>query len=293
MRYSGLLAVVLVLVSFAAAQDKLKAPKVEEPKLDKELAEIVGKLKSKELKVKLAAIEALAAMGEKAEPAAQYLCNAMMDSNVKVATASLEAIEKVKPELYKPLKMVCLDATAQVQVDGLRQLQVLGEAALPAFALLHLRFKTCLEKDNISDRDWLSLYVQDSRGIDLVQGSHKKISEFYNTALLAINPESTELHAALRWCASSKNYSNRGKANAIRELAKQYDGDKDKLKTLLPLLKSGLADSKMQIFSITTLGQLQGVSRDFLPTLKKLKLATAQDVREAAEKAVELIEQDK
>ncbi|MEO2089438.1 MAG: hypothetical protein ABGY75_08070, partial [Gemmataceae bacterium] len=101
------------------------------PEMDAQLTAIVQKLKSKEPKARLAAITELAAKGEAAAPAAKHLCDAMLDKSESVAIAALAAVEKVRPDLYKPLVDLCVDNGAS-RFDALLVLGKMGGDASPA-----------------------------------------------------------------------------------------------------------------------------------------------------------------
>jgi HEAT repeat protein len=67
---------------------------------------LLAQLRSKDAGVRIRAVQALGEKGDDAKPAVRALCSATLDTSAKVKQAALEALEKVRPDLYKPLVVV-------------------------------------------------------------------------------------------------------------------------------------------------------------------------------------------
>jgi HEAT repeat protein len=80
------------------AQEK---PKPEDKEKQEAIQRHIRNLKSTFAADRIRAAQELAKIGEDAKPAARVLCEAAVDTNVKVATEAVEALQKVWPELHK------------------------------------------------------------------------------------------------------------------------------------------------------------------------------------------------
>ena len=279
--------------------DKNSDKKKEAPKLSPELATLVEKLKAKTAKDRLAAVEAIAEKGVAAEDASTALCNAMMDRDAKVSLAALEALEKMNPELYKPLRDLCLDTQLANKAKALLTLKELSGKASPSTDLLYSRFAALVE---MSFKSGTGSFPGGAAG----KGSGMLLGENvdnnseplllgikYYDILYAFDPEEKRLDTLLHRVASEMNKSSNGRADAINRLHDIYNDDEARLKTLLPQLKAGLNNPNMIVFCIQKYGKLGAISKDMLKTLKNLKLSNDSAVREAADKAVKDIEDSK
>jgi hypothetical protein len=103
---------------------------------ERELDEMAKQLKSKDIAVRLKSIETIAAKGEAAAPVAGPLCDAILDSSPRVKAAALAAVEKVRPDLYKPLAALLVDGDPYNRIRGAKELGLLEEQALPTVNIL-------------------------------------------------------------------------------------------------------------------------------------------------------------
>jgi hypothetical protein len=120
-------------------------PKPENADLPADLKPIVARLKGRSADDRAKAAEELGGMGEKAMPAARALCEATLDPSQKVARGALVALEKVHPELQKPVFVLLVDEKANNHVEALTTIVGLGEAGKPAVPVLLHEIKTCLQ----------------------------------------------------------------------------------------------------------------------------------------------------
>jgi len=69
--------------------------------------------------------------------------------------------------------------------------------------------------------------------------------------------------------------------------------DQAKKKQIVPILKSGLNDTALQLTSVKVVGRYGSLAKETIPTLKKLKASKNQEVRDAAEEALQQMDKGK
>jgi hypothetical protein len=97
----------------------------EEANLPRELQPHVAQLKSGNTEERIKACMALEDLGEKAQPATRALCDAALSTSQKLSRAALKALEKVNPEIQKPVFILLVDEKAINHKDALRKLSAL------------------------------------------------------------------------------------------------------------------------------------------------------------------------
>lgn len=239
---------------------------------DPELEKLVKDLRNKEVKVRLKAAESLGKKGQDAAPAARALSDAILDLSPQVATACLEALEKVRPDLYKPLSVLILDKDSNKHLMAIREFGLMGEKATPVVSVLLFRL-----------RQQLSTRGKFSRGLS-------QLEEAYFTALQQINPDDAETLKIYMVVAGPLNKDGYTRIQAIGFLNNWAAGEETRRRQLLPFLKAGLDDPICQLDCIKILGTYGAIAKDFVPLLKKLKLSKEEKIREAAGAAVDKIE---
>lgn len=249
------------------AQDKAK--------LDAELEKMTKDLRHRDVKVRVAAVKALGEKGVDAGPAARSLCDALLDQSPQVAVAALEALEKVRPDLYKHVSTMVLDKDRQKQMTAIQELGLLGEKANPVITVLLARLRTELATRN-------------------VKGLHARgLSEFetaYFSAIRQIKPDDSETIKLYKVMAGATNQDGYARLEAILFLSDWAAEEEARRKELLPLLKSGLDNPVCQVPCIKLCGTYGALAKDFVPLLKKLKLSNNENVRMAASTALDQIE---
>jgi outer membrane biosynthesis protein TonB len=146
----------------AATPPRKKAPAAKyEPKpntvdtsLPSELRPLVAQLKTGTTEERLKAAATLAELGEKAQPAAGALCEVALSPSQKVSRATLDALEKVHPELHRPVFVLIVDEKAANHLDALRTLSTLGEQGKPGTPVVLHEIKRCQELLNDPRARW-------------------------------------------------------------------------------------------------------------------------------------------
>lgn len=237
-----------------------------------EVKKIAKDLKHKDAKVRLKAAEKLGALGKDAIPVVRELCDAILDPDAKVSLAAFKAIEGARPDLYKPLSKLILDANSGVKWAGVRELGELKAEAEPVANLLtqYLVIEAKADKKVVLDSDQLERTI-------------------YQT-LREIGSEDPDIIKTFKVLAGPTTKSISRRKEAMKTLVLWAGMDNDRRKELLPLIKSALATTGMITSAIELTEQYADLCKDFLPTLKQFKLSKETDVRDAATKAVEAIE---
>src|SRR5712664_3561571 len=99
----------------------------EQQRIDEELkrveervAELIKDLSSKKAADRIKAAEALGEMGIEAKEASEALCGAMLDARTNVVTAVAAALEKVNPELHKPVLALVVDNQWHIRMQAIK-----------------------------------------------------------------------------------------------------------------------------------------------------------------------------
>jgi hypothetical protein len=118
-------------------------PPREGPILPRELRPLVARLNSGTMEERVKSAADLAALGDKARPAVGALCDAAASPSQEVSRAALEALEKVNPELYKPIFVLLVDEQAVNHRAALTTLAALGEQGKPATPIVLHEISRC------------------------------------------------------------------------------------------------------------------------------------------------------
>ncbi len=103
----------------------------------------MNRLQSGTTEERVRAAADLANLGEKARPATGALCEAALSTTKEVSHAALEALEKVNPELYKPVFDLLVDEQAAKHEAALTKLASLGEQGKPATPVVLHEIQRC------------------------------------------------------------------------------------------------------------------------------------------------------
>ncbi len=122
------------------------APRAEDPDLPARLRPAVARLKGGTTEEKIKAAEELAGLGEDAKPAARALCEAALDPSQRVARAALLALEKVQPDLHRPVFVFLVDEAAANHLKEIGKLALLGDQGKPAVPVVFHQIKRCQEQ---------------------------------------------------------------------------------------------------------------------------------------------------
>jgi hypothetical protein len=108
-------------------KDPAPGPKPKPAPEDRDLAPIISRLRNGTAEERIEAAETLGSMGIKARPACRALCEAATDSSQKVSRAALVALEKIDPDLQKPIFVLLIDGQAANHIQALGKLDELGD----------------------------------------------------------------------------------------------------------------------------------------------------------------------
>ena len=263
---------IVVGLSMAFCEQRSFADDPTEQTNSDEIDKLIMRLHSKDIKTRVKAAETLGEMGENATSASESLCEAITDQSPQVATAALDAMQKVRPELYTPLSTMILDRDERKQAAAIMEFALMGEKAAPVLPVLRVKLRTVLSKDTIGQRD---LSPRSKACFD---------------ALQQINPQDPETFKLLLFVASPQSKNSAAKLEAITLLCIIVGDDEASRKKILPVLIAGLDNKKCLVKCMEVLGEYGELAKEALPQLKKLKLSAEEDIRKAANVAVDRIE---
>ncbi|HEY1860345.1 MAG TPA: HEAT repeat domain-containing protein [Gemmataceae bacterium] len=244
------------------ALDKIQGPAVKKNR--EKVDALVRELKAKDAKGRLKVLDDLAAMGTDAREAGPALVEAMLDKTPVVASKAGDALEKVDPPVYKLVLTVALDRDArkrEAAIDSLGKLGVEGKAAVP------ILFMAGQKPEHASGA--LQALVQIAPNDPHVRDAIVR-ALYVPPAEVAKGPVT---HSPLR-----------GAAIAV------LDAVVISPKKSVPALISALYDPQVRVEAINALGKIGPKAEEAVPALTKLKRDSAEEVRDAASKALEKIE---
>jgi HEAT repeat protein len=248
-----------------------------------EVQSLIKQIKlSREPKVRIKAIEALGKLGADAKEASQVLIEAMTERNVMIRQAAAEALEKVNPNLQKPVLELLVDE--QKRAAAVEDLVGLQDEAKPALPVLIAMYKSELTGQS---------------GGTVGVGGPLSLATRILTALTKIAPEDKTVIQTLLDAitykppapgAAKANSANRPDVRyAAIELALEMKIDN---KLLTKAIISATGDPICRIRAIEALGEMGPAAKEAVPALKKLKLDADEKVRDAATTALEKVEKD-
>ena len=110
------------------------------------------------------------------------------------------------------------------------------------------------------------------------------------SALKSISSDEPALIKLYRELAGPANTNADLRLLGLRELVAWSGDEKDRRKEVYPFIKAGLVDRNTVLDCIKYVGGFGELAKDAVPILKQLKLSDEKTIRDAATKAVELIE---
>ena len=256
--------------------------------VDREVLAVTKKFNESNILTKLSTLQILGKRGTDGGKYAGLICDAILDSNPQVRTAAVEALEKVRPDLYKPVTMLMVDATPANQDAGILQLTRMGEEAAPAINLVLYSLTGALSgglnNNSKNDRGDGQLLPRQLILIDAVN-----------------NIKPTDPTIINIYKSTAVNWSRKGwNCVMIVSLIEEWAGDNvNRRKEFLPILmtvilneQSGLPANRHQpqIKCMEILGEYGPLAVKFAPLLKKLKLSSDASIRDAAALALEKVE---
>lgn len=261
----------------AIAKKTIVAIKDEPPGKQKDpgkdvVAPMLKKLKSTKYTDRIAALDELTKLGEKAEPATSAIVEAMLDTSPKVREAATNCLEKVAPTLHKHVVAILYDENATTQIVAVKALGKLGPEAKAAVPVLKLHYAK--------------------------RGSDQLVADTTLVALVSIAPDDPKVVAEVLRLVSLPPATltgvNNDKALLATKLARDtglqlLDAIEAPVAKKVAALTTALADSQHRVVVIERLAKFGSSAKTALPLLKKLKLDPDMKVRDAATKAIETI----
>jgi HEAT repeat protein len=282
---------------------------------DAKIVLLIKELQSKDAKVRIAAIAKLEELGEEAKPAGAALVEFGMLSNLKgVKEAAATTLEKIDPEPYKDIAILCFDTDFDKISKAFVKLGELGsdaKAAIPAMKRLYQ--KNTFEQKQADGRlvpVAIPVYIlesmiltspEDPSVCKLVTDAvcHTRAFMDRNGRIREVGGQSIMAVALLRTIKAS----DRDKAFAlaqgavgvtnsvdrnrlIEEISNLSAENKDKYQIYMGLLKVLKTD---RATVIVKLGELGADAKGAIPALLSLKTDKEEAVRNAASAAIEAI----
>jgi hypothetical protein len=273
-RLTILLAGAVAISSMRSAQGQDKSTG------DADLDRVVRLLKHSDLRIRKAAADELGKRGDAAKPAARPLCNTIFDPSPIVAKAALQALERVQPDLYKPIAKLALegypatDAKAGEQAKGIEELGDMQQKALPTIDVLLVWLKKGDRGDNSS--------------------TALQISKACLAAIKKIKIDDDEVIKSYKTLVLSKTAQAPVRVEILNDLDEWAGTDEAKKKQIVPILKSALNDSVLQLASVKIVGRYGPLAKEAIPALKRLKAnKNNQEVADAADEALQQIDKKK
>ena len=249
--------------------------------VDREVLAVTKKFNESTILTKLSTLQILGKRGTDGGKYAGLICDAILDSNPQVRTAAVEALEKVRPDLYKPVTMLMVDATPANQDAGILQLTRMGEEAAPAINLLLYSLTGALSASpgNVGQLLRRQLVLIDA--VNNIKPTDPTIINIYKST-------------AVNWSRKGWN------CITIVSLIEEWAGDNvNRRKEFLPVLMTIILNEQAvgnanrhqpQIKCMEILGEYGPLAVKFAPLLKKLKLSSDASIRDAAAFALEKVE---
>ena len=275
-------------------------------KVDAKLAPLIKDLRSKDNKLRLAAIAALEGMGEAAKPAGADIVEfGMMAINQNVKDAANAAMEKIDPKLHKEIVTILYDNDKSNRDRALETLSVLGtnaKASLPAIKWYHAHL--LLEYRNAyapsSTTTALVKIAPDDAGVQrevlkLVGSTDTMIILFDSIRRGSARSNIVKLMHELKIEDSQKlapllsGFVASEDPILIAEIGRLNVESKPKLAALGTALAKNTIPVATSVFIIQEVAKLGADAKAALPTLKSLKTHPEASIREAAANAVEKI----
>jgi HEAT repeat protein len=266
---------------------------------DADVEKLAKGLKAKKWQDRVKAAQEFGKLGEKGGPAAaKHLCEACADGTKEVREASLEALEKVSPKLYKPVLVLVVDKDGNNHVKAIQELAKLGDEGKPAVPLLYAYVGAVIKGTSVKDN------APAFFPLDVVGGSSYYDALFETLSQLAPDENTAKVIASAANLESGRyrkpDELHRSSMQALRKLAESQDACR---RVAVPVFVKAL-DSPIfsavekrlppfnthRVLAAEALGACGPAAKDAIPALKKLKLDESEKVRKAATDALEKID---
>jgi hypothetical protein len=253
-----------------------------------DIPELLKDLRSKDPKVRLAALVRARDLGEKAALAATPICNCLLDSQPKLRTAALDAIERVRPDLYKPLATLVLDTQYGNRLSAVRQLQQLGTRAVETRLVLYDQLQTVgnlclnnLEGGNPELKEFGRHYLPLRPLIDAINSVEPGYPEMITIVkqLAVVSLDGVKVHKSLK--PILEHATGADAVTFLHAWAGEYV---TRRKELVPILKTSL-DSRSKpavLVALRMCGEYGELVQSLVPRIRQLKTSSDAETRETA-----------
>jgi len=256
------------------ALDAVKGPQFDNPAL----AAIVKGLQSKQQAERVKAAEALAKLGKDGKQATPYLLETLVATFPTDRETFLDALEKISPEISKPIATIFLDKNDYLRQQAIQELGKLGKQAehsLPVLLSLYKAYMTLLQTDRRASLTQ-GLLLASFDAMTKVAPEDKAVVELVTT--LVANPTPVDVN--------KRTYSGQRLKSHAMERLKEMNLEP---KVIVGPLTKCLEDPLYAVVAANHLGVIGPAAKDALPALNKIKFSSDQRVREAAAAAIEKI----
>jgi HEAT repeat protein len=289
------------LTAIKEATDKIDAAKVDE-----KLVPLIKDMRSKDNKVRLAAIAKLEELGADAKPAGAAIVEyGMMSPNAAVKNAANAAFEKIDPLVHKEIITVYYDEDEKKKNAAVTSLQLMGSKAKAAVPIIKGYHQFLVGKHRYTPSNTLAALVKiapDDESVQaailaLVGGSDSALPwsyirgsdrEFVVNLMHELKIDDKQKLAPLvsGLAAAGTRSDRRDREMMIAELGKLRVENKEKYPALMTALSKNTTERALIINELAKLGT---DAKGALPVLMALKTDKEEAVRIAANNAIEAI----
>jgi HEAT repeat protein len=227
---------------------------------------LTKQLKDRDPKKRSDAAKELGALGAKAREAARPLCEACIDASSRVSVASIDALEKIRPDLHKHLVTILVDSNTTKHEQAFNALAQLKDEANTVTPIL----LAYLGRASIANHVYSGPPITCMNCLDAVASDDPTI--LTPLTRLARQHPGTPLAA-----------------HCIYSLSRLGEAQPDLRKKVYPTLTAALA-TNCRLEAIRGLARLGPDAKDALPLLQKLRFDSEEAVRNAAVAAIEKIQ---
>lgn len=242
-----------------------------------------GNLSAPNEKTRAAALAFLVQMGPRSSPHVRAICDRLVNSPTLSTETALEAVERIDPAIYTPLRELLLSKRFKDKAAQVEKFQKMGTRAGAVVPVLVDQFRLIANAANPDGK---------------IPADAFDFAVSVQTLLLTLKPDDSHTIATMKAIAVPRFANGVGPPNqpivflAAAFLCEWADDDAERKKQLLPVLASTCtsADTALAVESIKKCGRMGAEAKSLLPLIKKLKLSDRAEVREAATEAAAKIE---
>jgi HEAT repeat protein len=264
-------------VAISAIEADLKAEKIEASQ--EKLKPLVAGLKDRLAKNRQNALNAISDLKEEGIHASEaVIAYFLTEKTVSSKNAALDCLERINPDLHKPLLTVLVDREYRNRVEAVRSIGEMGKKGLPA-----IPFLTQLYVGQDADAHYgESMRLAILKAIKEIDAGQDAYAKLVLSAIPARKPVKGGKGGGVR--------ASYLRSEAIKMGLELVKAEKVKAADLTRPLVEAAQDSGCTVQAINALGALGKDASEALPFLKSLKSNPNAPIREAATEAVKAIE---